>query len=392
MMIKVMKICLIHNRWRNNARGGAERILETMAAFLCQSGHEVVVITTTSEKNTKVEKEAPGLTIYYLSSSFGHLEEWPLTWRLFWHLKQFFSGKSYQQIKEILEKEKVDVVWTHNLMGFGAKSLGLGNIKTIRHLHTLHDVQYLYPSGLVYWGQEYILKTPWARLYQFLVRRNISDRTFIISPSTWLLQLYQQRGFFKNQQVIVLPNPGGEKKVEISKQNIEGIPTFLYVGQVEAHKGIQLLTEAFQGIDSARLVVVGDGSLLSSLQSQASENIIFRGRCSTKEVKEEMKKADCLVVPSLCYENYPTVLLEVAALGLPAIGSACGGIAEILQDSRLLFTPNLEELKKKIIWVKDNCQECSDIALTRYQAINFLSPEEYWNKILELVSKEITQN
>ena len=45
-----------------------------------------------------------------------------------------------------------------------------------------------------------------------------------------------------------------------------------------------------------------------------------------------MEQAEALVVPSICYENFPMVIVEAFANSLPVIGSSLGGIPEILED------------------------------------------------------------
>ncbi len=50
---------------------------------------------------------------------------------------------------------------------------------------------------------------------------------------------------------------------------------------------------------------------------------------------------DCLVVPSLWYENSPLVIQEAYAVGLPVVASRLGALVEKVQDGRTgyLFAP-----------------------------------------------------
>lgn len=54
-----------------------------------------------------------------------------------------------------------------------------------------------------------------------------------------------------------------------------------------------------------------------------------------------MREADFLVVPSECYENFPLVLAEAFASGLPVVASRLGSLAEIVEDgiTGLQFCP-----------------------------------------------------
>jgi glycosyltransferase involved in cell wall biosynthesis len=47
-----------------------------------------------------------------------------------------------------------------------------------------------------------------------------------------------------------------------------------------------------------------------------------------------MKEAWALVFPSLYYENFPTVIAEAYATGLPVIASSVGSVSRLVQHAR----------------------------------------------------------
>jgi glycosyltransferase involved in cell wall biosynthesis len=47
-----------------------------------------------------------------------------------------------------------------------------------------------------------------------------------------------------------------------------------------------------------------------------------------------MARAEFLVVPSECYENFPVVVAEAFSLGLPVIGSRLGALGEIIRPEK----------------------------------------------------------
>ena len=63
-----------------------------------------------------------------------------------------------------------------------------------------------------------------------------------------------------------------------------------------------------------------------------------------------MQSSDCLIIPSLCYENAPATIYEAHAANLSVLAANIGGIPEIINSKDKLFKPGDEnDLKEKII-------------------------------------------
>jgi len=344
-----MAIGLMNNLFTPYQRGGAEVVTQRLAAELIAQGERVFLITTRPKgTGRKLDQEAETAArlkcpIYYLDSKFRHLAQYSSGQRLIWQISNLFNCRKYQQIKKILQAEKPELVITHNLMGLGLLIPKLLKNLHIRQKHYLHDIQLLYPSGLMLYGQEKKMSSWPARLYQALARRLISSPETVISPSAWLLAEHEKRGFFT----------GSKKEIQPFKRPVDYIPrtasatgkkTWLFVGQIEIHKGIFFLLETFKKITepTVRLIIVGDGQKLAEAKKIAApdKRIDFLGRLNELELKQIIAQADCLVVPSLCYENSPTIIYEAQAAGCPVVAANLGGIPEIVNDKRYLFQPN----------------------------------------------------
>ena len=347
-----MKIIIINNLYAPWIRGGAERVVEKTVVGLEKAGHEVFVIAT-APKESRTDK------VFYLPSIFYYLEKYPLWRRFFWHLWDMINFINRVEIKKILQEKKPDLVITHNLQGIGLLVPGLLRKMKIKHFHTLHDIQLLHPSGLMIWGKEKIVETFPARVYQKIIRWLFGSPAAIISPSQWLLDEHAKRGFFTGSTKKVLPNffpdqrSFSQKKNETRNMEHE----FLYVGQLEPHKGVEFLVETFLKFSDERnfkagLTIVGSGSRLEEIKKIVGDNkkIKILGRKNPGEIEELMLNADCLIVPSLCYENSPTVIYEAIAAQLPVIASRIGGITELMAAAGgLLIEPgNQEELLKQL--------------------------------------------
>jgi len=204
----------------------------------------------------------------------------------------------------------------------------------IKHIHYLHDIQLLHPSGLIFLGEENIIKSFYAKFYQFL-NRMLFNELIVISPSNWLLNLHFSQGFFKNSSTSQIYNPldyeftedvKGKRKIDKFK--------FLYVGQIEKHKGIEDAIVAFKSVSAPSDIfkIIGEGSNLTNLKKHESQKIIFTGKLSKKDVLREMRDANCLLIPSSCYENSPGVYYEAMSVNLPVLGSDFGGLADLINE------------------------------------------------------------
>lgn len=108
---------------------------------------------------------------------------------------------------------------------------------------------------------------------------------------------------------------------------------FLFVGQLIARKGIDMLVEAFTKYKKAggtwTLRIVGDGPLASICNG---EGIILESSALPYAVVKKMNSARVLVLPSRD-DNWGTVVCEAAACGMQLITTATvGASVDIVQD------------------------------------------------------------
>jgi glycosyltransferase involved in cell wall biosynthesis len=115
----------------------------------------------------------------------------------------------------------------------------------------------------------------------------------------------------------------------------------------QLYKGTDVLIEAVArcarvGFDLTA-VVVGDGKYRPQLMAQAerlgvASRIRFTGQVTAgAPVRRILDTADLFVLPSRT-EGLPRALVEAMARGLPCVGSAVGGIPELLDDNELVPT------------------------------------------------------
>lgn len=100
---------------------------------------------------------------------------------------------------------------------------------------------------------------------------------------------------------------------------------YLFVGELTEYKGIRTAVEAFRGTDR-KLLVVGDGPLLSEMKSRATPNIEFIGWRMPDELVEYYAGCRGFVFPG--EEDFGITPLEAMASGKPVIALGKGGALE----------------------------------------------------------------
>jgi glycosyltransferase involved in cell wall biosynthesis len=125
-----------------------------------------------------------------------------------------------------------------------------------------------------------------------------------------------------------------------------GTPRFLFVGRNWERKGGPLLVRAFARLREE--LPAAELHLVSAPTGPLPEGVVAHGPQPLVEERRALRDrlfatSTCLVMPSL-YEPLGIVHAEAAAAGMPSIGSALGGAADVIgEDGGLVVPPGDEE-------------------------------------------------
>jgi glycosyltransferase involved in cell wall biosynthesis len=362
-----MKVCFINSLYPPYHRGGAEIKVAEETKRRKEAGDDVVVITIKPWAGFgslcyKLENQN-GIRVYRFYPlnifSFININQKFFSFRLVWHFFDIFNFHSYYVVTRILKKERPDLILIHNVKGLGYLTWLAARKFGNKNVYILHDIQLVEPSGLLKVGEEPRLESWIYQRYINLCRFLVGSPKEIISPSRWLLNFYQRRGFFPRSQKTV--NLAFGQLPEVKPLNLKPRKKpvrFLYLGQIEVHKGIIFLIKILQDLGNQgqewELGIAGLGSRLEAVKGLVAGDERFKvyGWLTVQERDELIKRSHFLVVPSLVYENSPNNISESLKLGVPVVAAAVGGIPEMIQEgvNGYLFPVGVAgELKKVLV-------------------------------------------
>jgi glycosyltransferase involved in cell wall biosynthesis len=254
-----------------------------------------------------------------------------------------------------------------------AHELGLQRIIEQRGMPDLIHQNVLYPSGLVAWlwkkklGLPYIItehSTDWlpekaaqARGNQRLKRMIASGAALITTVSEDLRDAMKNAGI--NNEFEVVNNVADTALFFPPIQQPNRPFRFLHISTLDdRHKNISGMLRAVKKLSEKRkdfqALFLGDGDTTPHIRYAAELGIlntfaIFDGAKTTAEVAAMMREADCFLMFSN-YENFPCVIVESFASGIPVIASDVGGISEHVKEGKgfLVAAQDEQELVKKM--------------------------------------------
>ncbi len=398
-----MKIGIVSNLYPPYARGGAEHVVVRTVEQLMERQTDIFIISAgPKDRGPGIWREhnaTERIYRFFPRNLYFVLDDYKNIWlrRFFWHVIDAFSSSGANAVGEIVDEERPDIIVTHNLKGIGLTIPRAIQRRGITHVHVVHDLQLIYPSGLVFAGKEkeFILFRPIYAAYRWICKMRLGKPDLVIFPSKYLKDEYLKHGFFKNTEIQVMPNPAPRMQVEERPERSPGSLRLLFVGQLESHKGIQFLLDEFLKLDiDAKLIIAGEGTYAEQVKKAAEKDkrIVYLGYVSLEQLTSCFGIADALVVPSLCYENSPTVIYESLKAGVPVVASNIGGVGELVQDgvNGFLFTPGSKSDLIRTLWKLDGQKkEFSKKRAIIRETVAPYALDIYTGKLLEMLQRKV---
>jgi glycosyltransferase involved in cell wall biosynthesis len=216
------------------------------------------------------------------------------------------------------------------------------------------DMAENYPAALIAYNKSFykpfLFCNGWLpRQYEKLSLRYMAHVFVVAYEQTERLV---QSGVDRGRISVVMNTPDVEYYVDcIRQQGAEAIHpargSLLYIGKVDAHRGIDLLVRAMPKIraryPAIRLVIVGEGSERKRLEKLAADlgvvdNVVFQGWLQFESVPGYIAESSVCLIPHIKSEHtettVPNKIFDYMTFGKPVIVSDCTPLARIIRDAQ----------------------------------------------------------
>jgi glycosyltransferase involved in cell wall biosynthesis len=365
--MSLKRVCLVTNLYAPYSIGGAEQCVQTLIGELLDHGVNVSLITTQSRKaELPPVRVEDGATVHRLCPAnlywAGDNNRRSTLLKPLWHAIDLWNPHSYVLARAVFERERPQVVHTHNLGGLSPSVWSAAKSLNIPVVHTAHDYQLLCPRAIMmkFNGEKCAgPRNPFCRAYSLAKRASADTVKVATFASKFIMDRHTAAGWFDSSKRRVIPYGIPLGSTDPAANLNRAASKILFVGGLYEHKGLNVLADAWEILFKRRpdlsLSIAGTGPMRAALEARlANQNVGFHGFVAGQAKDNLLRESDILVLSSVWDEVFGIVIPEAYKHGLAVVGSAVGGVPEVIQDGvtgRLFEPGNPSSLVEAVEWL-----------------------------------------
>ena len=365
---RVERVLQVHTRYRQ--AGGEDRVVEAEKRLLEEAGIDVQqVIFDNAELR---ESRSPVADLRLAASAI-------------------WSRAAQRRVRAAVAAHRPQVMHVHNTFAAASPSVyAAASAQSVPVVQTLHNYRLICPVATLFRDGHVCTDCvgraiPWPAVAHSCVRESRSQS----AVATATISVHRALGTFARRIDTYVALTSFQRQLMVDgglpAAGIRVIPNFLepdpgagdgprsgilYVGRLSEEKGIAALVGA-AAREPGILRVAGSGPLEPMVEQAAAEGTVDGlGPLEPSSVFDEMGRAAALVVPSICFEGFPVVVVEAYATGTPVIASRIGSLEEIVEDgvTGLLVVPgDPAALSERMRWAVDHPQAMRQMGVSARQ-------------------------
>jgi glycosyltransferase involved in cell wall biosynthesis len=214
------------------------------------------------------------------------------------------------------------------------------------------------------------------------------DRIAFLSSAHY--ENYRKYSLLKNcfrKKAVIIPNAIESESFLTERKPVEKSPLIcIFVGRFERRKGIYDLLALAEQLQEEEILflVVGFGPL--QYTKKPLKNVTIVGKVNNENLFDYYDKSHVLLMPSYS-EAFGITILEAMARGLVVLVSDIPGMREKIESERngYLFPPgDIEKMKERLLFLKDNPQEISRISINNLEDVQKFTVEKQAKKYIDV--------
>jgi len=392
-----MKILILSDSYATD--GGAAQIARIMAQGFKKMGYNILVVASTQDRASAGLKNVDDVQVYEIYSDYD------LFWRAY---RGLCNSQTIELLKKIIQDFKPDIVQAHNIHSYLSYcALKIAKKFDAKVFLTAHDVQLFHYGKLTEFINPHDLSCPakfnykisaWKQFKRYgktynplrniIIRYYLKYADKIFSVSNALREALNQNGI---NNVSVIHNGIDADEWQSDKNSVDefknkyslaGRKIVLFGGRLSETKGgreiVLAMGEVIKKVPDANLLVLGkvDGyaeqMIDLSVKLGIRDNLVFTGWLNGDSLKSAFNACDMAVVPSVCFDSFPTINLEAMACRKPVIATCFGGSREAVLDRETGYIVNpydTDNLTSKIIYLLKNPTKAQIFGQAGYERV-----------------------
>lgn len=350
-----VRVLLAHNNY--SIAGGAEVFFHEIGRLLEEHGHEVAKFCCAEE----------GLSVRYAEHfpRIDHYGDGGLLAKALRVPSVIYNNKAKARMAKVLNDFRPDIVHCFAIYGRLTPSILDAVRETgVPTVLSCNDYKHICPNYKLFHHGRVCMDCRGGRFYNAILNRCCHDDLAVSAVAALEAYAHQHMDVWRKNvdrflfasrfmeerthefwgegqvRTDILQNPFDASEHYVEPHAGDAI---LYFGRLIEEKGVKVLLDAARLCPEVPVVIVGDGPDAPKVEATASElpNVRFVGPAWGESLRRHMRAARAVVVPSLWHENFPYVILQAFAAGLPVIGARRGGIPELVAAGQhgWLFEP-----------------------------------------------------
>ena len=315
--------------------GGADQHCLGLAAALATRGHEVRFLSTSDERNAVADGVFVPPTVTHDSRETLS----PATQAAVF-AKALWNPEAAAATRELLDTFRPDVVHAHKLYPqLSVAPVVVASRAGVPVVQTLHDFEMISASPIDarggYWDPDEpklrfkLLNAATRPVHRRVHAPRISA---FVAVSRFVARVHAAHGI----DAEVLPNfvsdADGPSELPLPFDERAGI---VFLGRLRPEKGVLDVVEMARRLPAIHVTIVGSGDLEGTIRRESAQipNLDVAGFVRDPDLRQMLRSARVVVIPSRCQDAGPLVPLEAMSHATPVVAYAMGGLGEYVTDA-----------------------------------------------------------